>query len=209
MPELVDAQREIILDPFDPAVMAQAREDGVEDKMIESAQSSPIYKFVKQWKIALPLHPEFRTLPMLFYVPPLLPVAGSMHDEVYENAGDFFTSIESARLPMRYMASLFSAGNVDLVTAVYRKLIATRVYKRAETVGDIPAEKVAAVLKEAEITPEEIEATYYLTAIAGFDERFVIPPFSREAAIGLVQITQARQESGGGMGFLREPHRGL
>lgn len=160
--ELVDAQREIILDPFDPAVMAQAREDGVEDKMIESAQSSPIYKFVKQWKIALPLHPEFRTLPMLFYVPPLLPVAGSMHDEVYENAGDFFTSIESARLPMRYMASLFSAGNVDLVTAVYRKLIATRVYKRAETVGDIPAEKVAAVLKEAEITPEEIEATYYL-----------------------------------------------
>lgn len=48
-----------------------------------------------------------------------------------------------------------------------------------------------------------------MTAIAGFDERFVIPPFSREAAIGLVQITQARQEGGGGMGFLREPHRGL
>lgn len=46
-------------------------------------------------------------------------------------------------------------------------------------------------MKEAEITPEKIEATYYLTAIAGFDERFVIPPFSREAAIGLVQITQA------------------
>jgi len=206
--ELVEAQREIILDPFDPAVIAQAREDGVEDKMIESAQKSPVYKFVKQWKIALPLHPEFRTLPMLFYVPPLLPVAGSMHDEIYDNTCDFFSSIENARLPMRYMASLFSAGNVDLVTGVYRKLIATRLYKRAETVGDVESGKVADVLAAACITPEEIEAMYQLTAIAGFDERFVIPPFSREAAIGLVQITQVRQE-GGGMGFLREPHRGL
>jgi len=106
------------------------------------------------------------------------------------------------------MASLFSAGNVELVTAVYRKLIATRVYKRAETVGDVPQHKVAAVLKEAGITPEEIEATYYLTAIAPWEERFVIPPFAREVAIGLVQITQAKQE-GGGMGFLREPRRGL
>jgi nitrate reductase beta subunit len=206
--ELVEAQREIILDPFDPAVIAQAREDGVEDKVIESAQRSPVYRFVKEWKIALPLHPEFRTLPMLFYVPPLLPVAGSMHDQIYENTTDFFSSVENSRLPMRYMASLFSAGNVELVTAVYRKLIATRVYKRAETVGDVAQEKVAAVLKEAEITPEEIEATYYLTAIAPWEERFVIPPFAREVAIGLVQITQEKQE-GGGMGFLREPRRGL
>ena len=206
--QLVDAQREIILDPFDPAVIAQAREDGIDDKVIESAQRSPIYRFVKEWKIALPLHPEFRTLPMLFYVPPLLPVAGSMHDEVYDSTGDFFSSVENSRLPMRYMASLFSAGNVEEVTAVYRKLIATRVYKRAQTVGDVPQATVSAVLAEAAITPEEIEATYYLTAIAPWEERFVIPPMSREVAIGLVQITQARQE-GGGAGFLHEPHRGL
>ncbi len=206
--ELVEAQREIILDPFDPAVIAQARQDGLEDNVIESAQRSPVYRFVKEWKIALPLHPEFRTLPMLFYVPPLLPVAGSMHDEIYDNTADFFSSVENSRLPMRYMAHLFSAGNVELVTAVYRKLIATRVYKRAETVGDVSPETVEAVLKEARITPQEIEATYYLTAIAPWEDRFVIPPFAREVAIGLVQITQERQE-GGGMGFLREPRRGL
>lgn len=206
--QLVDAQREIILDPFDPAIIAQAREDGIDDKVIECAQRSPVYRFVKEWKIALPLHPEFRTLPMLFYVPPLLPVAGSMHDEIYDSTSDFFSSVENSRLPMRYMASLFTAGNVEKVTAVYRKLIATRVYKRAQTVGDVPQATVAAVLAEAAITPEEIDATYYLTAIAPWEERFVIPPFSREVAIGLVQITQARQE-GGGAGFLREPHRGL
>ncbi len=26
------------------------------------------------WKIAFPLHPEYRTLPMVWYVPPLSPI---------------------------------------------------------------------------------------------------------------------------------------
>jgi hypothetical protein len=63
----------MILDPFDPEVIARLA-NGIPDSVIESAQNSPVYKFVKEWKIALPLHIEFRTLPMLFYVPPLLPV---------------------------------------------------------------------------------------------------------------------------------------
>jgi nitrate reductase beta subunit len=49
---------------------------GVHDSTITAAQNSPVYKFVKEWKIALPLHPEFRTLPNLFYVPPMLPSYG-------------------------------------------------------------------------------------------------------------------------------------
>ncbi|XNM60913.1 hypothetical protein ACLK1T_29660 [Escherichia coli] len=27
-----------------------------------------------EWKLALPLHPEYRTLPMVWYVPPLSPI---------------------------------------------------------------------------------------------------------------------------------------
>ena len=70
--ELVDAQRDMILDPLDPEVIAAAQANGIHDAVIESAQRSPVYKFVKEWGLALPLHLEFRTLPMLFYVPPLL-----------------------------------------------------------------------------------------------------------------------------------------
>jgi nitrate reductase beta subunit len=206
--ELVEAQREMILDPFDPEVAARARENGIDENQIEAARQSPVFQYVKRWGLALPLHPEFRTLPMLFYVPPLLPVTGSMEDGLYDNSGDFFSSLESARLPLRYMANLFTAGDEEQVAAVYRKLIAVRLYKRAETVGDIPAERVAQALEQARTTPEEIEAIYRLTSLAGFDERFVIPPFSREAAIELIQITQKRQE-GGGMGFLHAPKRGL
>ena len=86
--------------------------------------------------------------------------------------------------------------------------MAGRYFKRAQTVGDISVEKAAQILVEAHTTPEEVEEIYQLTSLAGFDERFVIPPFSREAAIELVQITQSHQE-GGGMGFLHEPRRGL
>ena len=117
-----------------------------------------MFKYVKKWKIALPLHPEFRTLPMLFYVPPLLPVTGSTNDDgLYESSPDFFSSLENARLPIRYMASLFTAGDEDQVVAVYKKLMAGRIFKRAQTVGDISVERAAQVLVEAHTTPKKLK----------------------------------------------------
>ena len=35
---------------------------------------SPVWKMAMDWKIAFPLHPEYRTLPMVWYVPPLSPI---------------------------------------------------------------------------------------------------------------------------------------
>ena len=35
--------------------------------------NGPIDKLVNQWKVALPLHPEFGTEPNVYYVPPILP----------------------------------------------------------------------------------------------------------------------------------------
>ncbi|MCP4975123.1 MAG: nitrate reductase subunit beta, partial [Maribacter sp.] len=71
--DLVKRQLDMILDPFDEKVIASAKKNGIADSTIKAAQNSPTYKFVKEWGMALPLHPEFRTMPMLFYVPPLLP----------------------------------------------------------------------------------------------------------------------------------------
>ena len=206
--ELVEAQRSLILDPFDPEVQRLATENGLDAKVIEAAQRSPVFRYVKEWRLALPLHPEYRTMPMLFYVPPLLPITGSVDNGVYETARDLFSSIEHARLPIRYMASLFTAGDEEEVARVYRKMVALRIYKRGQTVGDIDEAEVARALEQGATTPAELEAIYHLTSIADFDERFVIPPFAREAAIELLEVTQERQE-GGGMGFMREPRRGL
>jgi nitrate reductase beta subunit len=205
--ELVEAQREMILSPFDPDVVRGAKENGVEDKIIEAARRSPVYRFVKEWKLALPHHPEWRTLPMLFYVPPLLPVIASSESGRYENAADFFSSLESMRLPIRYMSLLFSAGRDDVVEAVYRKLIALRLYKRAQSGGYIAADQARRAVEAAGTNPEELESIYYLSSIAGFDERFVIPPFLREAAVEAVENPLEKQE-GQGAGFLRLGKRG-
>jgi nitrate reductase / nitrite oxidoreductase, beta subunit len=206
--ELVESQREMILDPFDPQVVRQAALDGVHEKMVESAQHSPVYSFVKRWKIALPHHPEWRTLPMLFYVPPLLPVAATVTNGRCELAKDLFSSLENARLPLAYLARLFTAGDVSMLTRVYRKLLALRLFKRAQSVGDISEATVQEALREAETTPEELEAIYQATAVANFGDRFLIPPFLRETA---VETTTDLHEYQGreGTGFLHPPERGL
>jgi nitrate reductase beta subunit len=212
--DLVEAHRAIIQDPFDPQIIAAAKANGISDAMIDSAQNSPVYKFVKKWKLALPLHAEFRTLPMLFYVPPMLPVLAKVKDGVYDNAdaasaslAPLMSSLERARLPLRYMASLFAAGNDEIVAASYRKLIAVRIYMRAKKVKDIPEAEVQEALKVGGTTAEEVEAIFQLTAKPTFEERFVIPPLAREVAVEQTRdpFTQKRE---GGFGFRKAPARG-
>jgi len=205
--ELVDAQRNMILDPSDPNVIRKAQAEGVHDKIIEAAQKSPVYKYVKEWRLALPLHPEFRTIPMLFYVPPLLPVMASIQHGKYRSSHDFFSSLESARLPVKYLAQLLSAGDEETILKVYKKLLAIRIYKRSETVGDIQPEEARLALEESKTTPKEVEAIYRMTSLAAFEERFVIPPFLREMAIESVMDPETRKEEAG-TGHIHPPKRG-
>jgi nitrate reductase beta subunit len=41
------------------------------------------------------------------------------------------SSLERSRISMRYMASLLTGGNEQIIRDVYRKLVAVRVYMRA------------------------------------------------------------------------------
>ena len=210
---LVEAQRSIIQDPFDPEVIAAAKSNGISDAVIASAQKSPVYKFVKQWKVALPLHSEFRTLPMLFYVPPMLPVLAASKNGNYEVSGSdtegltaLLSSLEQARMPIRYMASLFSAGNEEIVKAVYKKLIAVRLYMRNKTVKDVTNAEVEAALAQGNTSSEEIEALYRLTALPTYDERFVVPPMAREQAVDETEGSYNHKREGG-FGSRKAPAR--
>ena len=40
---------------------------------MDAAQNSPVYKLAVEYKVAFPLHPEFRTMPMV-WCPPLSPI---------------------------------------------------------------------------------------------------------------------------------------
>ncbi|MBI2422725.1 MAG: nitrate reductase subunit beta [Candidatus Hydrogenedentes bacterium] len=207
---LVESQRSVLLDPFDPAVIAGAEANGISPKFVEAAQKSPVWNYVMKWKLALPLHPEFRTLPMLYYVPPLLPVSGRAGDGIYEqNASEFFSSLDNARLPIRYLASLFSAGNEKAVHDVMKRQMAVRYYKRAQDVDDVSTEKVRAVLREAGITEQEAEEIYRMTTLAQLNDRYVMPPIQREENIAGSGCSPEMCKGSCGLGAITAPARGL
>ncbi|MEJ2358257.1 MAG: nitrate reductase subunit beta [Deinococcales bacterium] len=212
--DLVEAQRSVILDPFDPAVVAAAREAGLDDGWIDAAQRSPAYRFVKEWGIALPLHPEFRTMAMMFYVPPLSPVVSTLERELVklripaeDQGAEVFRRIDDSRLPVRYLASLFAGGNEELIRVALRKLLAVRALKRRQSVeGEVDA-RTLAMLDQAGMSLEEAEAMYCLTTLPTLDERFVLPPYHREAAIEAANDPLAHKGATG-FGSLRAPERG-
>ena len=207
--ELIEKQREMILDPHDPRIIAAAKENGIHASVIDAAQRSPVYRFVKEWKIALPLHAEYRTLPMLFYVPPLLPVMGSLTGETYKHAMDgFFQGVEQMRMPIKYLASIFSVGNEGMIREVLKMMMAVRIYRRAKTADASQMPDALRLLKEVQITEQIADAMYRLTAIAPFEERFVIPPMHREEAIEVLRATDV-QRGEAGFGFRESPERGM
>jgi nitrate reductase / nitrite oxidoreductase, beta subunit len=205
--ELVAAQRELVLDPSDPAVVRAAQAAGVPDATLEEARRSPVYRFFKEWKLALPLHPEYRTLPMLFYVPPLLPAAGTLKDGLYDVGPEILAGLENARLPVAYFARLLAAGNENEVLAACRKLVALRLLNRAKTVGDVAPELAAEAVRASGSSAAELEEIERLTTTARFEERLRVPPFLREEAVGAVSDPGLRRAEAGA-GRRRPPKRG-
>ena len=207
--QLIDAHRSMILNPHDPAVVEAALKNGIHESVIEFAQTSPVYKFVKEWKLALPPHLEFRTLPMLFYVPPMSPVMASKEDDVVTSVSDnFFHDIEQSRVPLQFLGNLLGAGSEGKVVYALKKQKAVRTYRRAVTVGDIEMSVAEKMLREADCTPQEAEAIYRLTSLCTFEDRFVIPPMHREEAIEMMTDVHAHKSSVG-FGFTAGPRRGL
>jgi hypothetical protein len=98
--DLYEAMCDIFLNPHDPEVIAQARRDGIPDNWIEGAQKSPIYKMAIDWKVAFPLHPEYRTLPMVWYIPPLSPVqSAAAQGKIPTRADGIMPDLDDMRIP--------------------------------------------------------------------------------------------------------------
>jgi nitrate reductase / nitrite oxidoreductase, beta subunit len=140
-----------------------------------------VYALAAKHRVALPLHPEYRTLPMVWYIPPLSPVADVVHAAGYDDADPdhVFATIDALRIPIDYLANLFTAGKADAVRTVLRKLAVVRSIQRAAQLGldvgdELPASVGAGV--------DELDDLYRLLAIAKYDDRYVIPPAHAEDA---------------------------
>ncbi len=199
---LYEAQLEVFLDPDDPQVQREAERAGIPHDWMEAARRSPIRKLICDWKVALPLHPEYRTMPMVWYVPPLSPVVDVVREtgEDAEDARNLFAAVDALRIPVEYLAELFTAGDVAPVDRVLRKLAAMRSYMRDLNLG---READASIPAAVGMSEEEMYDMYRLLALAKYDERYVIPPAHAEQAHGLEELaTECSLDYEGGPGMM-------
>lgn len=185
--DLYEAQRDILLDPFDQRVIDAAQSGGIPSSWIEAAQQSPVYDLIFKYNLALPLHPEYRTLPMVWYIPPLSPIV----DTVTASGSDgedhqvLFTALSRMRIPLEYLAGLFTAGDTKPVELSLRRLAAMRSYMRDINLGREPREEIAEAVG---MTGEQVYEMYKLLAIAKYDDRYVIPTSSPETPRGIASL---------------------
>lgn len=165
--DLYQKQLSLYLDPLDPAVIEAAKKAGIAQSVLDAAQRSPVYKLAIDWQLALPLHPEYRTLPMVWYVPPLSPIQSAIR-----NDDNVIPTVDQLRIPAKYLANLLTAGDPKPVIKALQRMIAMRQYKRSELVEQVKAEKY---LQEVGLTEQQVQEMYHYLAIANYEDRYVIP----------------------------------
>lgn len=86
-------------------------------------KESPIHKLVKDYKVALPLHPEYRTGPNVYYVPPFGP----------PRRGNYGKSLLfEPRIPVEYLVSLFGPTVVGVLEKLEAELARVRKGEKSE-----------------------------------------------------------------------------
>ena len=177
--DLYAAQRSVFLDPTDPEVQRAAEVAGIPRDWVLAAQRSPVWALINRFEVALPLHPEYRTMPMVWYIPPLSPVVDRLRETGHdaEDAGNLFGAIDALRIPIGYLAELFTAGDARPVRDVLARLAAMRAFMRDVNLGRDPDESLATAVG---MSAEDLYDMHRLLAIAKYDDRYVIPPAHAE-----------------------------
>lgn len=175
---LYHAQIDMFLDPSDPEVIKAARAEGIPESWLESARKSPVYKMAMEWKIAFPLHPEYRTLPMVWYIPPLSPIQNAAESGDMGMNG-IIPDVKSLRIPLTYLANLLTAGEEKPVRVALERMLAMRAYMRGKHVDGVLNNDL---LEQVGLTQALVEDMYRYMAIANYEDRYVIPTSHREYA---------------------------
>lgn len=173
---LYEAQLDCFLDPNSPQVIAEAQRQGIPQSWIDAAQKSPVYKMAMEWRVAFPLHPEYRTLPMVWYIPPLSPIQSAIDSGLIGEHG-MIPSVDELRIPVRYLANLLTAGKEQPIIDALNRMIAMRRYMRAQSVHKT---EDTDALTNTGLTPAQVAEMYQVMAIANYEDRFVIPTSHKE-----------------------------
>ena len=211
--DLYKSQMDIFLDPNDPEVIRQAQEQDIPETWLDAAKRSPVYKMAIEWKIAFPLHPEYRTLPMMWYVPPLSPVQSQIDQgNLPTEADGAIPKSEALRFPVQYLANLLTAGDEKPIFSALNRLLAMRSNQRAKNVD---GGSNLAALEAAGLTEAQSDEMYQMLGIANYNDRFVIPtanealaqedPYAFQGQNGFGPGNTSSHGSGSGEGFTLFP----
>ena len=96
-----------------------------------------------------------------------------------EGHGTLFGAIDALRIPVEYLAEMFTAGDSDVIDTVLKRLAAMRAYMRDVTLGRDPNPEIPASVG---MTEEQVYEMYRLMAIAKYEDRYVIPTAHLEQA---------------------------
>lgn len=188
--DLYESQLDVFLDPKDPKVIEAARAADIPEDWIKAAQHSPVWKMAMDWKVAFPLHPEYRTLPMVWYIPPLSPIQNAAEAGAIGTNGAM-PDVRSLRIPVKYLANLLTAGDEEPVVRALERMLAMRAYMRSKSIEGVVDQSIA---ERVGLTGATIENMYKIMALAAYEDRFVIPTTHRE------QVEEA-YDLRGGCGF--------
>ncbi len=136
-------------------------------------------------------------MPMVWYIPPLSPVVDLLRDQGHdaEDAGNLFGAIEALRIPVEYLAELFTAGDTAdghrRAAPAWRRCVPTCATSRSAASGR--RVDPAAV----GMTGEAMYEMYRLLAIAKYEERYVIPKAHEEQAHELEELGCSLDFDGG------------
>lgn len=81
-------------------------------------REGPVYKLAKEWKVALPLRPDFGTEPNVYYIPPIAP-------SKFDTGGRL---TQESRIPLSYLEKLFGSQVHDALATLKKEM-----RKKAET----------------------------------------------------------------------------
>ena len=131
--DLYQAQLDIFLDPHDPAVIAQARADGVPDAWLEAARNSPGLQDGDRLEDRAPAAPGIphpadglvRAAAVADPAPRPMPAQIGINGAIPD--------VQQLRIPVRYLANLLTAGDEAPVVRALERMLAMRAYMRAGT----------------------------------------------------------------------------
>ncbi|ETJ40545.1 Nitrate reductase, beta subunit, partial [human gut metagenome] len=73
------------------------------------------------------------------------------------------------RVPVQYLANLFTAGNTEILARTLQRVLDMREYMRRRETGDGPIEH------KVDLTEDQMYGMYKLLALSKYNDRFVIP----------------------------------